>query len=35
LIADLVCGGEASALAPFAPSRAGTEAATAAANGTA
>jgi glycine oxidase len=35
LIADLVMDGDASALAPFAPSRAGTEAATAAANGTA
>ncbi len=34
LIADLVMGGDASALAPFTPSRAGTEAATAAANGT-
>ncbi|HEY0383685.1 MAG TPA: glycine oxidase ThiO [Candidatus Elarobacter sp.] len=34
LIADLIMGGEASALAPFAPSRAGTEAAAAAANGT-
>jgi glycine oxidase len=35
LIAGLVIDGEASALAPFAPARAGTEAATAAANGTA
>jgi glycine oxidase len=35
LIADLVTGGDASALAPFAPSRTGTEAATAVANGTA
>ncbi len=33
LIADLVANGDASALAPFAPARAGTEAATAAANG--
>jgi len=35
LIAGLVMDGDASALAPFAPGRAGTEAATAAANGTA
>ncbi|HEV2737658.1 MAG TPA: glycine oxidase ThiO [Candidatus Elarobacter sp.] len=35
LIADLVMDGDASALAPFAPARAGTEAAAAAANGTA
>jgi len=33
LIADLVTGGDMGALAPFAPARAGTEAATAAANG--
>jgi glycine oxidase len=35
LIAGLVIDGDASALAPFAPSRTGTEAATAVANGTA
>ena len=35
LIASLVLDGDASALAPFAPARGGTEAATAAANGTA